>query len=181
MFIQELHTCCHFQLNVPRCWLLHLFTPVHPYMHILHDNIVYTQACWCCSPSRSVSDSSIIITIQKVKHSASSLFFVIYAFVLLPLFTLISICKSNHTASPSQLLVLSGQNRQPTGNSLCKYTTVDTRWAEHSASLLWLDTLIKAQIRTGITLAFLFNYCHHSSLSTHPSSLIYVSYLQEHF
>lgn len=83
----------------------------HPTMHLW-------QRClnsWCCSPSRSVSNSSIIITIQKVKHSASSLFFfVMYAFVRLPLFTLISICKS-HTALPSQLLVLSGQKSWPIG------------------------------------------------------------------
>lgn len=52
-------------------------------MHILRDNHVYTHACWCCSPSRSVSDSSIIITVQKVKHRTSSLFFAIYVFVLL--------------------------------------------------------------------------------------------------
>lgn len=44
-----------------------------------------------------VSDSSIIITIQKVKHTASSLFFAFYVFVPLSLFQLISICKSNHT------------------------------------------------------------------------------------
>ncbi|TNN80899.1 hypothetical protein EYF80_008904 [Liparis tanakae] len=74
-------------------------------------------------------ESGIIITIRKVKRSASSLFVVIYAVVLLPLLALISICKSNHAASPWRLLVLSGKKPRPTGNSLCKYVTVDTRRA----------------------------------------------------
>lgn len=97
---------------------------------------------------------------KKVKHSASSFFFVIYAFVLLPLFTLISICKSNHTTSPSQLLVPSGQKPRPTGNSLCKYATVDTRWAAHGAVLLWWDTMIRVQISKAVTLLLCFTYCH---------------------
>ena len=107
----------------------------HAFTHCIYDNVVQTQARWHCSPS----DSGIIITIQKVKHSASTLFSVIYAFVLLLLFALISICKSNHAASPSQLLALSGQKLQPTGNGLCKYSTVDTRRASLRASLPWWD------------------------------------------
>lgn len=135
------------------------------------------------APGRRVSVSGIIITIQKVKHNASSLFFVIYAFVLLTLFPLLSICKSNHTPSLLQRLVLSGQKPRPTGNSLCKYNTVDIRRAVHGASLLWWDTPISVQIRTAIALLFfLFICCNCSLLSfKNPDILMFISYLQDHF
>ena len=60
----------------------------------------------------------------------SSLFLVIYAFVLLPLFTLISICKSNHAdltvAAPGALRTEAVADRE---TAYVNTRAVDTGWA----------------------------------------------------
>lgn len=65
------------------------------------------QCGYCCRGWAMHLTPASLSPFKKVKHCARCLFFVIYVWLPFPLVTFISICKSNHTAALSLLLMLS--------------------------------------------------------------------------